>query len=340
MTLAHLAASAGLAWALAVAPTAPAAAQSPLASALEFYAAANYDDALTALDQARDAQPSADDLVTIEQHRLLCLVALGRTAAAQDAVAGLIDARPEFVLSAADASPRVRAVFEAARSRVLPDVARRRYADARRAYSSGDFPAAHDGFARVTALLDDPAVAAHDPAAADLRLLAAEFLQLSTVALERERAPKPPAEPIAIVPEVMRVAYVSPLTASAVLPQAVAPSAPDYTPAAPEPAKFTPLGIFTYDWKDTDVTPPVPLAQPVGGWWGTMGEPAAGTQLGAIEVVVDETGVVTEARIYLSVNRVYDNVLLESVKHWRYRPASKDGRAVKYRRVSGVVSGR
>ena len=71
-----------------------------------------------------------------------------------------------------------------------------------------------------------------------------------------------------------------------------------------------------------------------------MGEPTAGTQLGAIEVVVDESGAVTDARVYLSVNRVYDKVLLESVKQWRYRPATKDGRPVKYRRVTGVVSGR
>ena len=88
------------------------------------------------------------------------------------------------------------------------------------------------------------------------------------------------------------------------------------------------------------MAPPVALAQPVSGWWGSMGEPASGTQLGAIEVVVDESGAVTDARIYLSVNRIYDNVLLESAKHWRYKPAAKDGRAVKYRRVTGVVSGR
>ena len=62
MTLAHLTAAAGLAWALAVVP---AAAQSPLSAALDLYAAASYDDALAALDGARHAQPSTDDLVTI-----------------------------------------------------------------------------------------------------------------------------------------------------------------------------------------------------------------------------------------------------------------------------------
>jgi hypothetical protein len=71
-----------------------------------------------------------------------------------------------------------------------------------------------------------------------------------------------------------------------------------------------------------------------------MGEPPPGTQLGAIDILVDEHGRVTDARMYLSVNRVYDAVLLESAKSWRYQPATRAGRAVKYRRITGVVSGR
>ena len=113
---------------------------------------------------------------------------------------------------------------------------------------------------------------------------------------------------------------------------------PSVMPLASPP--FAPIGIFTYDWRDKEVVPPVAVAQSVSGWWGSMGEPPAGTPLGAIDVVVDETGRVVDARIYRSANRVYDAVLLESVKQWRYRPATKDGRPVKYRRVTGVLSGR
>ncbi len=358
MTLAHLTASAGLAWALA---GAPAAAQSPLSAALDLYAAASYDDALAALDGARHAQPSVDDLVTIERHRLLCLVALGRTAAAQEVVVGLLDARPDFVLTAGDASPRVRAVFDAARARILPALVRRRYGDARRAYDAGQFDAAADGFFHVVGLLADPAVAALDSSMSDLLTLADGFLQLSGAARERARA----ASDLETVRAAMRVVRASNAPPSPVLPamlssgSAIAawtlrpvalpqppPAAVDDeadTPGVPAPVespRFAPMGIFTYDWRDADVAPPVAVAQPVTGWWGSMREPAAGTQLGAIEVVVDESGGVADARIYLSVNRVYDAVLLESVKQWRYRPAMKDGRAVKYRRVTGVVSGR
>ena len=310
MTLAHLAVTAGLAWALAAAP---AAAQSPMAAALDLYAAASYDEALAAFDDARKTQPTGDDFVTIERHRLLCLVALGRTAAAHDVVAGLLDARPDFVLTANEASPRVRAVFASARARVLPELVRRRYAEAKRAFDAGKFIVAHDEFARLASLLADPVVSANDPTSADLQVLASGFQQLSASALERARASKD----LETVQAAMRV-----------------------TQAPPDAPRFAPIGIFPYDWRDADVAPPVAVAQPMSGWWGSMGEPPAGTQLGAIEVVVDESGAVAAARVYLSVNRVYDKVLLESVKQWRYRPATKDGRPVKYRRVTGVVSGR
>ena len=292
-----------------------------------------------AFDTARKAQPSDDDLVTIERHRLLCLVALGRTAAANDVVAGLLDARPEFVLTAGEASPRVRAVFESARARVLPELVRRRYADAKRAFDAGEFAGAQDGFARVSALLADPVASGHDPASADLQVLASGFQQLSALALERARANKDLETVQAAMRAMQAPAAPATLDPSVMATPVLSAAAATVAPAADSP-RFTPLGIFTYDWRDADVAPPVAVAQPMSGWWGSMGEPAAGTQLGAIEVVVDEAGAVTDARVYLSVNRVYDKVLLESVKQWRYRPATKDGRPVKYRRVTGVVSGR
>jgi hypothetical protein len=85
---------------------------------------------------------------------------------------------------------------------------------------------------------------------------------------------------------------------------------------------------------------PTPVAQPIEGWWGAMGAPAVGTKLGVVDLVVDEQGHVADAYIYTSVNRVYDAVLLASVKHWQFQPAMRGGRAVKYRRLSGVVSQR
>lgn len=365
MSLLHLTVTAGLAWALATPPVARAqdgaGAASPLQAGIALYASASYDEALAAFDAARQIDLALEDRVTLDRHRMLCLLALGRTAAADEAAASLLETKPDFVLTATDASPRVRARFDETRRRVLPAVVRRVYSDAKRAYDSGDFSGARTGFAQLAQMLDDPQVAGADPSFADLGTLTDGFLQLSAAALER-RAAQRDLETVQAALAVLQPSSPGHLTMFS--PVAAAMSAPglDVAPAEELPAAlaaapgphdvvapaagprvappFAPIGIFTYDWRDKDVAPPTPVAQAVSGWWGAMGEPPAGTPLGAIEVVVDESGRVVDARIYQSVNRVYDAVLLESARQWRYQPAMKDGRAVKYRRITGVVSGR
>lgn len=347
---------------LALSP-APSAAQAPWQPALNLYAAASYDEALQALDALDRESLDADGVVAVEQHRMLCLMALGRSAAAEQAAEALLAARPAFVLGARDASPRVRAMFDATRRRVLPALARRIYAGAKRAYDAGEHERARDEFTGLAALLADPQLAAHDASLDDLRTLTEGFRQLSASALER--APRPVAALTAtafpaatITPSVAHVpafegdepepveatplVHATPEPALALEPLApVGAPAPEAAAGAPPVSRpFTPLDIFTYDWRDKDVVPPVPVAQPISGWWGSMGEPAPGTRLGVVDLVVDEHGKVADAFIYQSVNRVYDAVLLASVKQWQYQPATRGGRPVKYRRVTGVVSGR
>ena len=351
MSLTHLTVAAGLAWALATPPAAQAQAgaqaASPLQAGIALYASASYDEALDAFDAARQIDLALEDRVTLDQHRMLCLLALGRTAAADDAAASLLETKPDFVLTASEASPRVRARFDDTRRRVLPGVVRRVYTEAKRHYDSGDYAAARDGFAQLAQMLADPQVAAADPSFADLGTLTDGFLQLSAAAIDR-RAARRDYDTVQAALAVLQPSVSTFLPTAS--PMAAVMSAPaleaetvDAAVTAPRvrtPPPFTPIGIFTYDWRDKDVTPPAAVTQAVSGWWGSMGEPAAGTPLGVIEVVVDEAGHVVDARIYQSVNRVYDAVLLESARQWRYQPAMKDGRAVKYRRVTGVVSGR
>jgi Gram-negative bacterial TonB protein C-terminal len=354
MSLTHLTVAAGLAWALATPPAAQAQdgaqAASPLQAGIALYASASYDEALDAFDAARQIDLALEDRVTLDQHRMLCLLALGRTAAADEAAASLLETKPDFVLTASEASPRVRARFDETRRRVLPAVVRRVYTDAKRAYDTGDFTASRDGFAQLAQMLADPQVAAADPSFADLGTLTDGFLQLSAAAIDR-RASRRDYDTVQAALAVLQpsasgfLPLASPMAAAMSAPELDAAPAIEavevssaVAPVVPPP--FTPLGIFTYDWRDKDVTPPTAVGQAVSGWWGSMGEPPAGTSLGAIEVVVNESGHVVDARIYQSVNRVYDAVLLESARQWRYQPAMKDGRAVKYRRITGVVSGR
>lgn len=333
---------------LAVAANAAAQSATPLQAGLEFYAAASYEDALTALDAARATELSLDERIALEQHRMLCLLALGRGVAADAAATSLLKAKPDFLLTANDASPRVRATFDQARRRVLPSVVRERYAEAKQLFDSGAAERAHASFTSLAALLDTPAVVAADPSFADLRTLVEGFRQLTAPAVATRVATPEPAAPLPTpltfapsrpgarrVDDSTAILALVPPTVQATTASAAAAASPGAAARA-----FAPIDIFTYDARDTDVVPPVVVSQNVQGWWGSMGEPAAGTTLGAVDVVVDETGGVADVRIAQSVNRIYDAALLSSAKQWRFKPAVKNGRAVKYRRVTNVVSGR
>jgi hypothetical protein len=363
--------AATVAWATMSA--APVRAQSPsLEAAIRLYTSASYDEALVALEGSRELPLSPGDRVELERHQMLCLLALGRTAAAVEAAARLLEHRPDYVLSEVDAAPHVRAMLEKTRRRVVPGMIRRTYEDGKRAFDAGEYGRAREVFTQLGQWLADTHVAGADPGFADLRTLSDGFLQLSMSGAARPAsesvAPEAPTallatahpglswsavtavrmEPASIDPPADHTDEFAPAEAAL---QAVIPVSPEpvVTPASTlaatrgaatstVPAPFAPLDFFTFDARDQDVVPPQAVSQEISGWWGAMGEPPAGTPLGAIDLVIDDAGRVVEAHIHRSVNRFYDAVLLQSVKQWRYRPASRGGRPVRYRRITSIVS--
>lgn len=138
------------------------------------YESAAYEEVLVRL---ADVDPSART-APIEQYRAFCLIALGRMDQAATAIEHAVDADPDFVPSPSDASPRMRALFEETRRKLLPAVIRRTYASAKSSFSAGDFSAAHAGFTRVVKLAASLGSDA-SPELADLRLVAQEFVDLS-----------------------------------------------------------------------------------------------------------------------------------------------------------------
>jgi tetratricopeptide (TPR) repeat protein len=172
--------------------------QDPLAAARELYASARYDEALVALDELRSARGQATaDIRMVEQYRSLCLLALGRQDEAEAAIAAVVTADPFYLPGEAEASPRVRAAFRDVRRRVLPQIARERYAAAKAAYDRKEFAAAVDQFRDVVRLIDDPDM---NGELGDLRVLAAGFLDLSAAAAAAAQPPPPPPEPEAPAP--------------------------------------------------------------------------------------------------------------------------------------------
>jgi TonB family protein len=271
-----------------------------LAVARDLYGAAEYERALGILERLKTAAPAEHgDAATLEQYRALCLLALGRPADAEQAIAALVLADPTFVPSDAAMSPRLRSTFRDVRARTLPQAIQQRYDDAKSAFDRREFATAAVGFSGVLRMLNDPDLgpAASASPLSDIKTLSQGFRDLSTSA-----AVPPPSAPPASVPV-------------AETPRAQAAAAP--------PA----WKIFTAD--DTDVAPPVAERQGLPPFPQNL--PIART--GILEVVIDERGLVESVTMRVSVNPMYDRMAVDAARSWRYRPATRAGVPVKFRKA-------
>ena len=262
--------------------------------AKSLYASAAYDEALTVLDQVT-ATPAADDRMAVAAYRVYCLLALDRQDEARASIDRLLHQSPLFVPSDNEASPRIQTIFRDVRRAALPKIARERYADAKAAFDRKD-PVTARQFDDLLALLDDPDLKDW-PAAVDLRSVASAFRDL--------------AKAVAATP-------VSP-----------APAVRSAEPVA-QPA-LEPLDI-TYTSNDADVTPPVALSQRAPQWRPSSRE-AAQEYRGVLRVLIDRSGAVLSATMATGTLPAYDDALVRAAREWRFQPAQKQGRPVKYLKI-------
>jgi TonB family protein len=271
----------------------PAAAQDdPLKTARDLYASAAYEQALTELTRLRGgaAVSAAGD---VDAYRAFCLVALGRTAEAETVAESLLRKNPTLTIDQyPDASPRIAAIFTSVRNRVLPEVIRSEYKTARDL--AGKNPAESDShMTYARRLLDDAQkIGAWDDTLADLRMLVDGFLELS------------------------RARPVDPPVAAAKADAAAAP-------AASVPVEFRAGNV--------GVVPPVIVSQalpPVPAPLLDLVKRLRGTE--TLEVVIDERGRVDKVTVTQSVNSAYDRLIVAAAREWKYKPATKDGRPVRF----------
>ena len=170
--------------------SASAAAQDSLDPVRNLYASAEYEEALTAIGRLK-SNADLGGVVEIDRYRALCLIALGRSAEADQAIETTVTLDPLYQPAAADASPRVRAAFAAVRHRVLPTVVRSLYASAKAAYDRKAFAEAADGLDKTVRVIDN--LEGSNPELGDLRMLASGFLDLSKAAIAKPSVPPPPA---------------------------------------------------------------------------------------------------------------------------------------------------
>ena len=251
----------------------------------ELYAAAAYEDALAAVSRAQAERPD----VEMEQYRAFALFALGRNAEANTAIERLMTVDPLYMPDATETSPRVREAFSQARQRVLPEVTKRMYGEAKAALERKDRGSAITGFEKLLKIIDTAAPASES--LTELRLLAAGFLDLSRA-----------------IPEV---------------PAGSETSAPaESAQAQPPPQSIRPTeGGIT-------VPRPVAIKQDLPPWMPLDAISQQRDFTGELRVRVGVDGRVESAEMVKSVHPGYDVALLRAARSWLYEPARANGVAV------------
>jgi TonB family protein len=270
----------------------------PLQTARDMYASAAYEEALGELTRVKSSVTTPDATREMDQYRAFCLVALGRTAEAEELAESLIRKDPMMTIDRQDVSPRIEAMFETVRKRVLPQLIRDEYRTARSLVSQKS-PDAESHLTRVGRMLAEAEkIGAWDETLSDLRTLVDGFLELSHAAA----SDSPPA------------------------PEPAAAETADTTQSSPVP---DPQAVYRLG--DEGVLPPVAVSQ------ASPQVPPALLDLvrrirriGIIDVAIDENGAVQGVTVRQSVNSAYDKLVVAAARTWKYRPATRNGVPVRF----------
>ena len=273
-------------------------AQESLGAAKELYASAAYEEALSALTRLNAAAvPDSTGKSEVDEYRAFCLFALGRTAEAESVAESLLTKEPLLQLDPRDASPRIVAMFDSVRKRVLPRVIREEYKSVRAAIDRKEYAEARPGLLRVRRLLDEAdRSGASDEALGDLRVLVDGFIDLTHA-----------------------VAEVRAATEQATQRASVA----DASAPAAEPM---------YDSSSRDVTAPVIVSQQVPPVPPALRPVMRTGRAGVLDLVIDAKGNVERVLMRESVNAIYDKLVLTAAQSWKYQPATKNGTPVRYQK--------
>jgi len=269
--------------------------QEMLASAKTLYESASYEAALSELSAIQNSE-LAD---AVDTYKALCLLGLGRTRDAEQALELVVIRKPLLMLDDDEYSPRVVALFRDVRKKALPVAAQQLYSNARSDYDNKKYEAAAAGFKQALQVMADIGTESQTQTLADLKELSSGFATLAEAKIAAQVAPRAAATP----------------------PPALAPSAPV--------ARIAPA---FYTLADIDVTPPVVMSQQIPPWTFT---PYAPNRVfsGTLELVIDEKGSVETVTLSDPVWPPYDLALLQAAKRWQYQPAVRQGTPVKFKRI-------
>jgi hypothetical protein len=287
----------------------------PLADVERLYASAAFEEALAALGRVSGQV----DVNQVDEYRALCFLGLDRTRDAEAAVERLVMRHRSSTYDLDSRPPKFVTLYRAVKKRTLPVAAMALYGAATASFEGGQFLSAAAQFKELLDLLSDPDEAGR---LGDMRVLAAGFSKLTEQRLAEVNRPAPP--PVA-------APTPAPAPASSTL-QALY--------LVPNSSKVTPQGSrVVYEAKDLDVIPPTIVDQRMPAWIPPNPVFAYRMYRGTLEVVVGEDGAVESRAMSEPAFPSYDRELLDVARRWKYTPAIKDGRPVKYRKVIAVTLG-
>jgi tetratricopeptide (TPR) repeat protein len=109
-------------------------------------------------------------------------------------------------------------------------------------------------------------------------------------------------------------------------------------PAQPPPAavRVAPAKAAFYTPGDADVVPPVEVVRDLPPW-NPPPTLSNWTYRGKLQIDIDEKGLVERAMLIEAIAPPYDSRLIAASRAWKFQPATKDGVAVKYRKIITVV---
>ena len=210
--------------------------------------------------------------------------------------------------------PKFVSLYLAVKRRTLPDAAIALYGAAQASFEGGQFVTASAQFKDLLGMLSDPEAAAGK--LGDLKVLANGFSKLSEQRLAEVNAPAP-APPPPVAESTLAGMYL-----------------------APNSSRVTPMGSrVVYNSEDPGVIPPAIIDQRMPPWIPPNPVFAYSIFHGTLEVIVDENGAVESRTMSEPAFPSYDRELLNVAQRWKYAPATKDGRPVKYRKVITVTLG-
>ena len=296
-------------------------AQDPLASARSLYASAAYDEALktlTELSAEGGGRIAGASFREVEEYRFLCLLALGRNSEAKESISAVVTADPLYKLDENTTSPRVLNAFRTVRREVLPDILNNIYNAGKSMYDNKDYKGAEPQFRKVVGLAGDPDLGGKGQ---DLATLAKGFLDLAVSANATAAAAAPaPAAPTGTN------AGNTPAGGNT----AGAAGAPTGNAGAASAAAYPNRTIVAQQPKAGEIVPPRLMKRTIPNVPSDLSR-FGQLRPGEMEILIDETGKVTEAKFTKPIHPVYDSLVIAATRSWRYDPARADGVPVKFR---------